>query len=305
MTIATATTSFSTEILINQKPVSELITISPEGLLTARELYDFLRLDRSHYSRWSKQYIVDNQFAIEYKDYELLAPNGKNILGGRPSVNYLLTIEFSKKLCMVSGSPVGEQARDYFIEVEKRYQQSTHLPHMTQAQVIAAVAAQNVEFEKKILALESKVNVINSETNEKIDQLAEGVKELTPQTPDDGWLPATVIAKKLNIISSHDNPHPQVVTYLAKVCGMRIDKRPSKDDNVHVIYVINALSGPRLDVYFSPEAQEIIEQCWGEAIDGDYIKTVYYKRNSGQSKAGDPKQRMFKHKNRTFNLALE
>lgn len=34
--------------------------------------------------------------------------------------DYRLTIDFAKKLCMVSKSTKGEQARDYFIEAEKR-----------------------------------------------------------------------------------------------------------------------------------------------------------------------------------------
>jgi len=305
MTTAIVENGFLTKKLIEQKSGRDLISISPTGLIRARDLYDFLQIKSFHYSRWAKQYIVDNQFAAEGKDYEVLATNGETLFGGRPSTSYLLTIDFSKILCIVSGSSVGEQLWNYFREVEKRYQQSRYLPQMTQTQVVAAVAAQNVEFEKKMLVLESKINVIECETNQKIVQLAEDIRELTTQTPDDGWLPATVIAKKLNIISSHDNPHAQLVTYLARGCEMHIDKRPYKDDCVQVIKVIDPISGPRLDVYFSPEAQGVIEKCWGDANDNGYIKTVYYKRKSGKNNLGDPKQRIFEHNNKTFNLAIE
>ena len=37
-------------------------------MTTARKLYAFLEMDKSHYSRWVKANIVDNEFATENED---------------------------------------------------------------------------------------------------------------------------------------------------------------------------------------------------------------------------------------------
>ncbi|SDD88286.1 antA/AntB antirepressor family protein [Sporomusa acidovorans] len=101
--------------------MNQLIKIDNSGKTTAKELYDFLGLNSAVYARWCKTNIVENQFAIEGTDY---FPFNMNVeCGGQASTNYYLTIDFAKKLCMVSKSERGEQARNYFIEVEKRYKQ--------------------------------------------------------------------------------------------------------------------------------------------------------------------------------------
>ncbi|WP_110954745.1 antA/AntB antirepressor family protein [Anaerosinus massiliensis] len=105
--------------------MNQLIKIDESGKTTARELYEFLGLDITHYTRWSKTNIEDNEFAEGNKDYGVLAIKGENPQGGRPSKDYWLSIDFAKKLCMISKSSRGEQARNYFIEVEKRYKQQS------------------------------------------------------------------------------------------------------------------------------------------------------------------------------------
>lgn len=45
-------------------------------MTTARKLYAFLEMDKSHYSRWVKANIVDNEFATEMRII-LLAINGE------------------------------------------------------------------------------------------------------------------------------------------------------------------------------------------------------------------------------------
>lgn len=97
--------------------MNEIIQIDSSGKITARELYEFLELTRGQFARWVKQHIVDNQFAEDGKDYE----GFDIVVEGNSTKDYKLTIDFAKKLCMVSKSLKGEQARNYFIEVEKRY----------------------------------------------------------------------------------------------------------------------------------------------------------------------------------------
>ena len=103
--------------------MDQLIKIDESGKTTARELYEFLELDFKNYSRWTESHIVKNRFAERGVDWEpFLIHDERN---PKPTTDYFLSIDFAKKICMVSNSPKGEQARNYFIEVEKRYKQQS------------------------------------------------------------------------------------------------------------------------------------------------------------------------------------
>lgn len=102
--------------------MNELIVIDQDGRITARELYEFLEMNPANFSHWSKRNIVENDFASEGIDWVRLVIQNETPTGGQiERDDYRLTIDFAKKLCMVSKSPKGEQARNYFIEVERRY----------------------------------------------------------------------------------------------------------------------------------------------------------------------------------------
>lgn len=71
-------------------------------------------MDKSQFSRWSNKNIEENTFAIEGIDwnYDLDIHVESTPTGGiteRKLVDYRLTIDFAKKLCMTSKSPRGEQ----------------------------------------------------------------------------------------------------------------------------------------------------------------------------------------------------
>lgn len=99
--------------------MNELIIIMDNGgkqAVSARELYKILGYTDSQFSRWSKKNIIENPYAIENDDY---AGFDTNVEGNIVS-DYVLTTSFAKKLCMLSKTKVGENIRDYFIEIEKR-----------------------------------------------------------------------------------------------------------------------------------------------------------------------------------------
>lgn len=96
-----------------------LITPDENGKVNAKNLYQFLELSEKEWSRWSATNIVENQFAIQGEDwFSGLTTNTPK--SGRPSVNFDLTINFAKKLCMMSKSKNGESVRDYFLAIEKK-----------------------------------------------------------------------------------------------------------------------------------------------------------------------------------------
>lgn len=100
-------------------PIEIALGVDNEGKTTAKKLYGFLELDVSHYAKWFKRNILENNFAEENTDYWVFAPQGENPYGGRPTQDAKLTASFAKKLSMIQkNSKKGEAARNYFVGVE-------------------------------------------------------------------------------------------------------------------------------------------------------------------------------------------
>ena len=107
--------------------MNELIRITTGGqgspVVSARELYGFLGV-RKDFSNWIK-HRIHKYGLVEKQDYVVYAQLGENPNGGRPQVDYILTLDAAKELAMVEGNARGKQARQYFIEAEKKLRQLT------------------------------------------------------------------------------------------------------------------------------------------------------------------------------------
>lgn len=108
--------------------MNELIKLQPQTIngnavetVSARELYEQLGLDKSHWSRWSKTNIVDNPFALENVDYVGFAI----VANGNETTDFALTVELAKKLAMQVKTEKGELVRNYFLECEEKLKEAT------------------------------------------------------------------------------------------------------------------------------------------------------------------------------------
>lgn len=100
--------------------MSELIPIQDSGGVQAvmgRDLHAFLEV-QSNYTTWINRLIEKYGF-VEGRDF---IPKMEESSGGRPSENHILTMDMAKEISMVQNNPRGREARQYFIECEKRYQ---------------------------------------------------------------------------------------------------------------------------------------------------------------------------------------
>ena len=86
--------------------------------VNARELWTFLE-SKQKFADWIKNRIAEYNFEEE-KDFFINL--GKS--HGRPSKEYFITLDMAKELAMVENNERGKQARQYFIEVEKRFRKT-------------------------------------------------------------------------------------------------------------------------------------------------------------------------------------
>ncbi len=100
--------------------MEEIIKITEKDgrrAVNARELHAFLGVGKD-FSSWIKERISKYEF-VENQDFEVFTEIGENPNGGRPTIEYALSIDMAKELSMVENNERGRQARKYFIECEK------------------------------------------------------------------------------------------------------------------------------------------------------------------------------------------
>jgi len=132
----------------------ELMKISKnekgENVVSARELYYYLGYESNKFSRWATTKIIKNEFAIEHHDWE-----GLDIyVQGNKTKDYALSIDFGKRLAMMSRTEKGEQARNYFLECEKQLKANSIPQTLSQALYLAAKQAETIEIQQKQLELQ-------------------------------------------------------------------------------------------------------------------------------------------------------
>lgn len=94
--------------------------------VNARELHEALEV-KKHFADWIKTQI-DSLQLLENEDYVVFHQKGENLLGGRPSKEFIITIEIAKHIAMASRTQKGREVRQYFIECEKQLQNKVILP---------------------------------------------------------------------------------------------------------------------------------------------------------------------------------
>ncbi|AQX00420.1 phage antirepressor KilAC domain-containing protein [Elizabethkingia anophelis] len=128
----------------------ELIKITEQngqGAVSARELHLFLEIE-TRFNDWIKR-MFEYGFS-ENADYQVLLKNEYNPNGGRPETDYALSIDCAKEISMIQRSEKGKQARQYFIECEKKLK--TQAPRSFSAALKLAYESQlKIEEQQKQL----------------------------------------------------------------------------------------------------------------------------------------------------------
>lgn len=99
--------------------MSELIPIQDNDGVQAvmgRDLHAFLEV-KSNYTEW-----FDRMVEYGFSEGQDFIRNSESNGRGRPTVNHVISLDMAKEISMIQRTDKGKQARQYFIECEKRYQ---------------------------------------------------------------------------------------------------------------------------------------------------------------------------------------
>ena len=165
--------------------------------VNARDLHAFLEVGKD-FSTWIKDKIEKYDFK-EGKDYVKFSPNsGKTSNGGRPRVEYFLTVSMAKEISMLENNEKGNQARKYFLACEEELNAlklaAPALPDYSNLPKIQ-ILRMAIESEEQRIAAEKK----NEELTKRLQLAAPKVSAYNDLIDDQGTYNATAVAKILHM----------------------------------------------------------------------------------------------------------
>jgi phage anti-repressor protein len=94
--------------------------------VSARELYINLGHNKEKWPRWYGKNIIHNEWFIDKRDWEYRPEVADTRPEGKPSKDFLVTIEFAKHIAMMAKTQKAHEYRNYLINCEKRL---IHIQH--------------------------------------------------------------------------------------------------------------------------------------------------------------------------------
>ena len=131
---------------------NDLIAITEQNIngetvqaVSARELHKFLE-SKQDFSTWIKARVKDYGF-VENQDFTRF--HKKMEANNATLIEYAITLDMAKELAMVERNAKGKEARQYFIDCEKKLKQPK-----TKAEMLVVYAQQLVEHERRLAEME-------------------------------------------------------------------------------------------------------------------------------------------------------
>lgn len=155
------------------KQIGELIPIESKNgqqAVNARHLYQWLEVKKD-FPTWIK--VQFNRCdLVENVDYQSLSPQGGKPIGGRPSIEYALSLNAAKEISMMSQTERGKQARRYFIECERIAKGIPALPttYKEALQQLLAQVEQNEQLQQQNAIMLPKARTYDAVINTPHDE---------------------------------------------------------------------------------------------------------------------------------------
>ena len=263
---------------------------SKEKLINARELFYKLRgmETKTKFSDWINERIKKYKF-LENIDYISFSLKNEKPSGGRPGMEYFLTIDTSKEICMIENNDIGRAIRRYFIEAEKRYRNILN-------------KANNLASTNQLIDIMQNAINYMKENNIRVDNLEAGLEEVKKDVEEikakvdvkikHNYCLASDIAEELEVYSENKLPHSNLIGAIARVLEYKISYKHYYEDD-YIVIVKDVSKNEYWQVYFKPVAVEEIKDWFNKNKEEIYYEIQYIK-NTKNGKKGEVKERGYK-----------
>jgi len=149
--------------------MNELINIKNENgkkAVSARELYLGLGLNKTQWSRWHPLNITENEYFKENTDWAGV----RHDVEGNETMDFAISIDYAKHIAMMARTEKSHLYRNYFMECEKQVQA---VKQMSQAELTAAIAQNQVEIERTANAALAMATKASQQITYALDVFAE------------------------------------------------------------------------------------------------------------------------------------
>lgn len=133
-------------------------TIGSENVnsVNARDIHEYLEV-KTHLSTWIKRAIEKYDFE-ENIDFSILKSGNPN--GGISIIDYIVTLDMAKELCMLENNIKGKETRKYFISFEKKAKNIISSQNV-QIQLMQETLNQLSIADQRITKIESNLRIEN------------------------------------------------------------------------------------------------------------------------------------------------
>ena len=111
-------------------------------VVNARDLHEYLKVKRK-FAGWISNRIKEYDFTVNL-DFIGFTQNGVKPTGGRPTIEYHLSLDMAKELAMVEKTTEGRNVRRYFIQCEKMLHRSDSEQRTSLRQACERLASGNM-----------------------------------------------------------------------------------------------------------------------------------------------------------------
>lgn len=188
----------------SQTPIEIALQIDENGMTSLRNLYEFLELSPSQFTRWCKRNVLDNPFATENIDYFTLRLDVDSSVKGQSKLEYKITSDFAKQLSMTVKNERGQEARKYFIACEQG------LKIATQKLQSIPNNSTNEKLLELLTSMDNRLSKLEEQSN----------KKKLPEKKYSRWKTNTF--KKLNTLLSYVNENSNENLKLSEIIHLVI-----------------------------------------------------------------------------------
>lgn len=214
--------------LIRKQLIKVITNEEGKQLVSAKELYLGLGLNKAVWSRWYKTNIIENDFFKRDVDWSGV----QHDVEGNGTMDFAITLEFAKHIAMMARTEKSHKYRNYFIECEKRAN-DPYKDISPELKSILMLDKKTIEIDNRVTKLENTMTIDYSQ-QEELNSLA---RKIVVQVLGGKNAPAY---KELN-----KKAFSQIWRDYKRILGVNSYKNTAVKDLVFAKKVLNDWKAPR------------------------------------------------------------